>query len=140
MAVCCRQTALEAMKVNVDRISMCDYEQHHYDKELLQQAGLYLYSVTLSAQIMRMFACIICTHNAQIMRMFACIICTHNAQIMRMFAFIICTHNAQIMRMFACIICTHNSQIMRMFACIIFTVIIFLPGIGSFRGKWWRCG
>lgn len=51
MSVCCRQTALETLKVNVDRISMCDYEQHHYDKELLKQAGLYHYFVTHNAQI-----------------------------------------------------------------------------------------
>jgi hypothetical protein len=41
---CYRQTALETLKVNVDRISMSDYEQHHYDKELLKQAGLYYYA------------------------------------------------------------------------------------------------
>lgn len=35
-----QQTALETLKVNVDRISMCDYEQHHYDKELLKQAAV----------------------------------------------------------------------------------------------------
>ena len=54
MSICCRQTALETLKVNVDRISMCDYEQHHYDKELLKQAGLCHYSITNNAQIMRM--------------------------------------------------------------------------------------
>ena len=54
MSVCCRQTTLETLKVNVDRISMCDYEQHHYDKELLKQAGLCHYSVTHYAQIMGM--------------------------------------------------------------------------------------
>ena len=40
--------------MNVDRISMCDYEQHHYDKELLKQAGLCHFSVTHYTQIMRM--------------------------------------------------------------------------------------
>ncbi|XP_021928119.1 eye-specific diacylglycerol kinase [Zootermopsis nevadensis] len=35
-----QQTALETLKVNVDRISMSDYEQHHYDKELLKQAAV----------------------------------------------------------------------------------------------------
>ncbi|XP_069679384.1 eye-specific diacylglycerol kinase isoform X2 [Periplaneta americana] len=35
-----QQTALETLKVNVDRISMTDYEQHHYDKELLKQAAV----------------------------------------------------------------------------------------------------
>ena len=54
MSLCCRQTTLETLKVNVDRISMCDYEQHHYDKELLKQAGSCHYSVTHNAPIMRM--------------------------------------------------------------------------------------
>ncbi|PNF21722.1 Eye-specific diacylglycerol kinase [Cryptotermes secundus] len=35
-----QQTALETLKVNVDRINMSDYEQHHYDKELLKQAAM----------------------------------------------------------------------------------------------------
>jgi hypothetical protein len=43
-----RQTALETLKVNVDRISMSDYEQHHYDKELLKQAGMYHDIVTFN--------------------------------------------------------------------------------------------
>jgi hypothetical protein len=33
---------------------MCDYEQHHYDKELLKQAGLCHYSLAHNSQIMRM--------------------------------------------------------------------------------------
>lgn len=33
------QTALDNLKINVHRISMVDYEQHHYDKDLLTQAG-----------------------------------------------------------------------------------------------------
>jgi hypothetical protein len=40
MSLCYRQTALETFKVNVDRINMSDYEQHHYDKDLLKQAGV----------------------------------------------------------------------------------------------------
>lgn len=46
ISFCYRQTALETLKVNVDRISMSDYEQHHYDKELLKQAGVFLHTVT----------------------------------------------------------------------------------------------
>ncbi|XP_044731224.1 eye-specific diacylglycerol kinase isoform X2 [Chrysoperla carnea] len=33
------QATLDQMKINVQRISMIDYEQHHYDKELLTQAA-----------------------------------------------------------------------------------------------------
>lgn len=33
------QTALDNLKINVNIISMGDYEQHHYDKNLLAQAG-----------------------------------------------------------------------------------------------------
>lgn len=33
------QTALDNLKVDVYRISMTDYEQYHYDKNLLSQAG-----------------------------------------------------------------------------------------------------
>ena len=54
MSLCYRQTALEALKVNVDRISMCDYEQHHYDKELLKQAGLCHHATTHNAKITRL--------------------------------------------------------------------------------------
>lgn len=36
------QTALDNLKINVHKISMADYEQHHYDKDLLAQAGKYL--------------------------------------------------------------------------------------------------
>ncbi|XP_039274914.1 eye-specific diacylglycerol kinase-like, partial [Nilaparvata lugens] len=32
------QATLEQLKVTVQRINMADYEQHHYDKELLKQA------------------------------------------------------------------------------------------------------
>lgn len=33
------QTALDNLKISVNKISMADYEQHHYDKDLLIQAG-----------------------------------------------------------------------------------------------------
>lgn len=33
------QTALDNLKIDVHRISMTDYEQYHYDKNLLSQAG-----------------------------------------------------------------------------------------------------
>lgn len=33
------QTALDNLKINIHRIAMNDYEQHHYDKDLLVQAG-----------------------------------------------------------------------------------------------------
>nr|CAD7426431.1 unnamed protein product [Timema monikensis] len=33
------QTALEQMTVSVDKISMSDYEQHHYEKDLLKEAA-----------------------------------------------------------------------------------------------------
>lgn len=35
------QTALDNLKVNIHRISMNDYEQYHYDKNLLSQAGMF---------------------------------------------------------------------------------------------------
>lgn len=35
----CRQTAVGTISVNLDKITMSDYEQHHYDKDLLKQAG-----------------------------------------------------------------------------------------------------
>ncbi|XP_047003270.1 eye-specific diacylglycerol kinase isoform X3 [Schistocerca americana] len=37
-----QQTALEQLKISVYRISMSDYEQHHYDKELLKQTAISL--------------------------------------------------------------------------------------------------
>lgn len=33
------QTALDNLKIDVYKINMADYEQHHYDKDLLAQAG-----------------------------------------------------------------------------------------------------
>lgn len=36
-------TALENLKVNLHMINMSDYEQHHYDKDLLTQAGMFLF-------------------------------------------------------------------------------------------------
>lgn len=33
------QTALDNLKINVHKISMAEYEHHHYDKDLLAQAG-----------------------------------------------------------------------------------------------------
>lgn len=35
------QAALDNLKIDIFRISMLDYEQHHYDKDLLTQAGAY---------------------------------------------------------------------------------------------------
>lgn len=35
----CRQTTLEHLKFSIHLITMSEYEQHHYDKELLKQAG-----------------------------------------------------------------------------------------------------
>ena len=32
-------STMESMSIQVLRIKMCDYEQHHYDKELLRQSG-----------------------------------------------------------------------------------------------------
>ncbi|XP_049937407.1 eye-specific diacylglycerol kinase isoform X4 [Schistocerca serialis cubense] len=37
-----QQAALEQLKISVYRISMSDYEQHHYDKELLKQTAISL--------------------------------------------------------------------------------------------------
>lgn len=34
-----RQTTLDQLKFTIHLITMSDYEQHHYDKELLKQAG-----------------------------------------------------------------------------------------------------
>ncbi|XP_031333831.1 eye-specific diacylglycerol kinase [Photinus pyralis] len=34
------QTALDNLKINIHKISMSDYEQHHYDKDLLAQAAI----------------------------------------------------------------------------------------------------
>lgn len=33
------QTAFDNLKISVNKIMMADYEQHHYDKDLLIQAG-----------------------------------------------------------------------------------------------------
>jgi hypothetical protein len=42
----CRQAALEQMKVSVKKIGMTDYEQHHYDKELISQCGEFIKETT----------------------------------------------------------------------------------------------
>lgn len=34
-----RQATLEPMSINICRIKMSDYEQHHYDKETLKQSA-----------------------------------------------------------------------------------------------------
>lgn len=34
---------MESMNIQVHRIKMPDYEQHHYDKELLRQSGEFRY-------------------------------------------------------------------------------------------------
>lgn len=39
------QTALDNLNITINRISMNDYEQHHYDKDLLAQAGMIFVSV-----------------------------------------------------------------------------------------------
>lgn len=36
-------TALDNLKINVYKICMSDYEQHHYDKDLLAQAGMIMF-------------------------------------------------------------------------------------------------
>ena len=36
----CRAPVVEQLKMQVKRISMANYEAHHYDKEVLQEAGL----------------------------------------------------------------------------------------------------
>lgn len=44
------QTALDNLKLTINIINMNDYEQHHYDKNLLAQAGTctyLLYKLTL---------------------------------------------------------------------------------------------
>lgn len=41
------QTALDNLKICVHRISMADYEQHHYDKDLLAQAGEWMMTSSL---------------------------------------------------------------------------------------------
>ncbi|XP_063233449.1 eye-specific diacylglycerol kinase isoform X2 [Bacillus rossius redtenbacheri] len=42
------QTALEQVTVSIDRITMSDYEQHHYDKELLKQGAVPLGVIEVS--------------------------------------------------------------------------------------------
>ncbi|KAF4525636.1 hypothetical protein B566_EDAN001236 [Ephemera danica] len=42
------QTALEQLKVTVKKIGMSDYEQHHYDKELLTQTAATLGTIEVS--------------------------------------------------------------------------------------------
>lgn len=34
-----RHSTMESMNIQVNRIKMSDYEQHHYDKDLLRQSG-----------------------------------------------------------------------------------------------------
>ncbi|XP_039294831.1 LOW QUALITY PROTEIN: eye-specific diacylglycerol kinase-like [Nilaparvata lugens] len=42
------QATLEQLKVTVQRINMADYEQHHYDKELLKQAAITMGSIEVN--------------------------------------------------------------------------------------------
>lgn len=45
----CRQTSpLDNLKITVHRINMADYEQHHYDKELLAQAAINMGSIEVN--------------------------------------------------------------------------------------------
>ncbi|XP_026467404.1 eye-specific diacylglycerol kinase-like [Ctenocephalides felis] len=43
-----QQTAVGTISVNLDRITMTDYEQHHYDKDLLKQAAVNMGSIEVS--------------------------------------------------------------------------------------------
>ncbi|XP_046665823.1 eye-specific diacylglycerol kinase isoform X2 [Homalodisca vitripennis] len=43
------QTTLEQLRVTVYRISMADYEQHHYDKQLLKQAAIKMGEIEVAA-------------------------------------------------------------------------------------------
>lgn len=46
---CYRQTALlDNVKITVHRIGMADYEQHHYDKDLLAQAAITMGSIEVN--------------------------------------------------------------------------------------------
>lgn len=47
------QTALDNLKINVYIINMSDYEQHHYDKNLLTQAGKYDRNKTSSLEMIK---------------------------------------------------------------------------------------
>lgn len=50
------QTALENLNICVHRISMSDYEQHHYDKNLLTQAGMFIpFSYNKSVEVNILF-------------------------------------------------------------------------------------
>lgn len=46
-----RHSTMESMNIQVHRIKMPDYEQHHYDKELLRQSGEYLLQLFVIAAI-----------------------------------------------------------------------------------------
>jgi diacylglycerol kinase (ATP) len=43
-----RQATLEPMSVGISRIKMSDYEQHHYDKEIMKQSASALGSIEVS--------------------------------------------------------------------------------------------
>ncbi|XP_071452810.1 eye-specific diacylglycerol kinase isoform X2 [Hetaerina americana] len=43
-----QQTTLEQLKLTVNKINMSDYEQHHYDKDLLKQAAISLGTIEVS--------------------------------------------------------------------------------------------
>lgn len=43
-----RLTGFEPINVNIHKITMTDYEQHHYDKELLKQSAMHLGSIEVN--------------------------------------------------------------------------------------------
>jgi len=43
-----RQATLEPMNINICRIKMSDYEQHHYDKETLKQSATIIGSIDVN--------------------------------------------------------------------------------------------
>lgn len=44
----CRQATLEPMNIGISRIKMSDYEQHHYDKEIMKQSATGLGSIEVN--------------------------------------------------------------------------------------------
>jgi hypothetical protein len=63
-----RQTPLEPVNINISRIKMSDYEQHHYDKETLKQSATTLFSLevnlTLDLEAVRVLINKMCDENS----------------------------------------------------------------------------
>lgn len=48
---------MEPFKINVHKISMADYEQHHYEKQLLKESGIHTFLFP-SYKFLKIFFCV----------------------------------------------------------------------------------